>query len=483
MPLCSQFFRDSSHISASSWDCGAKSFLLLILLLQSATVPTLSEALNEARDTRRIEISPGAAQNIPAVFRQLFADQPAIIIADPDTFRAAGGMVAAAFQAARRPMLEPFIFREPDLHAEHRFVDELETALSKHAGIPIAVGSGTINDLTKLAAHRANRPYLSVATAASMDGYTAFGASITFQGDKQTFPCPAPVAVVADLDIISAAPNNMNAWGYADLLAKVTAGADWLVADALGAEAIHPQAWAMTQGRLRDYVKDPAGVRARNPAAIAQLVEGLMMGGLAMQAAQSSRVASGAEHQFSHLWDMQHHTYQGHAPSHGFKVGIGTLAVAAFYERLLQRPLESVDIEQCCATWPDQNQWLAKVRDHLGASGVAAVASREILAKAGDRDTLRSQLVKLHSIWPELRQSLRAQLIPFAGLRDMLQAAGAPVEPEQIGISRQRLRASFWPAFFLRRRFTALDLAVRAGLFDSCVDELFAPGGPWPIAA
>ena len=69
---------------------------------------------------------------------------------------------------------------------------------SKSSAIPVAVGSGTINDLTKLAAHQLGRPYIVVATAASMDGYTAYGASITHQGSKQTFDCPAPLAVIAD---------------------------------------------------------------------------------------------------------------------------------------------------------------------------------------------------------------------------------------------------------------------------------------------
>ena len=35
---------------------------------------------------------------------------------------------------------------------------------------------------------------MSVATAASMDGYTAFGAAITKEGYKQTMTCPAPRA-------------------------------------------------------------------------------------------------------------------------------------------------------------------------------------------------------------------------------------------------------------------------------------------------
>lgn len=450
-------------------------------MTQNTAAPTLNEALKAARETRCLEMGKGVIQNTARVFQSQFGSQAAVIVADPNTFRTAGQMVADVFRAAGQPLVEPFIFRAPDLYAEERFVLELETALKKTAAIPVAVGSGTINDLTKLAAHRTGRSYLSVATAASMDGYTAFGASITVQGSKQTLLCPAPVAVVADLDIICAAPGEMNSWGYADLLAKITAGADWIMADALGVEPIDPPAWNIAQGRLRELVADPAGVPARNPKAIGSLLEGLMLGGFAMQACKSSRAASGAEHQFSHLWDMQHHVHDGRAPSHGFKVGIGTLASTALYERLLTRPLDELDIESCCAKWPDRNQWLAKARALLGEGEVAAVAAQEIAVKADSVETLRAQLQQLRAIWPQLRGRLRQQLIPFAALREMLQAAGAPVEPEQIGISRDRLRASFWQAFFVRRRFTVLDLAVRTGLLNACIEEIFGTNGPWPL--
>ena len=129
---------------------------------------------------------------------------------------------------------------------------ELENWMQSHDAIPVAVGSGTINDLVKLAAHRSGRPYLCAATAASMDGYTAFGASITHEGAKQTFHCPAPRAVIADIAVMKGAPSDMSASGYADLLAKVTAGADWLLADALGVEALDETAWQLVQGGLRD---------------------------------------------------------------------------------------------------------------------------------------------------------------------------------------------------------------------------------------
>jgi len=314
-----------------------------------------------------------------------------------------------------------------------------------------------------------------------MDGYTAYGASITFEGSKQTFFCPAPAAVVADLDVIRAAPGLMNSWGYADLLAKVPAGADWMLADALGLDPIDRRAWAMVQSRLRDFVADPAGIRDRSPATTSRLIEGLMLGGFAMQASKSTRVASGAEHLFSHLWDMQHHTHNGAAPSHGFKVGIGTLASTALHERLLASPLEQLDVEACCAAWPSLDAWLARAREWLGAGNLLGVATREFSAKYPTAAQLREQLLRIKAHWPDLRERLRAQLLPLDALRRMLREAGAPVDPEEIGIDRRRLRQAFWQASLIRNRFVVLDLAVRTGSLDACMDHIFGPDGLWPI--
>lgn len=442
---------------------------------------SVEEALRAARETRALVIGDDAIESVPRVFREQFGNQTAVIVADTNTWRVAGNAVSAALQNAGVPSIEPFVFPDEDLYAEFRFVERLEESLKQHSSIPIAVGSGTINDLTKLAAHRTGRSYLCVATAASMDGYTAFGASITYQGSKQTFDCPAPTAVVADLKVIAAAPVAMNAWGYADLLAKVTAGADWILADALGVEAIDPLSWNIVQGGLREATANPAGVHQGERVAIEGLVNGLMLGGFAMQSTKSSRPASGAEHQFSHLWDMQHHTCNGSAPSHGLKVGIGTLAVTALYEHLLKYGFDDLDIEQCCAAWPDEVSWAQCANDLFQDVELRTVAVREIRAKYSQQDQLRQQLEKLRIVWPDLRERLQAQLIPFADLEAMLTTAGAATKPEQIGISRQRLRDSYRQAFFIRRRFTVLDLAVRTGQLDTSLSVLFGPNGVWPI--
>jgi glycerol-1-phosphate dehydrogenase [NAD(P)+] len=442
---------------------------------------TLSQALAAARETKALEIGQGILGKTPEVFREQFGSQEAVIVADPNTFAAAGRAVQDAFRAAGLALREPYIFQDPALYGETRFVEELEAALGKHQAIAVAVGSGTVNDLAKLASHRVGRSYMCVGTAASMDGYTAFGASITHQGLKQTFFCPAPAAVVADLDVICAAPDKMNAWGYTDLVAKVPAGADWILADLVGTEPIHEQAWSIVQGRLREAISDAKGVRERNPAAVGQLVEGLMLGGFAMQAARSSRPASGAEHQFSHLWDMQHHTHNGKPPSHGFKVGIGTLAVTALYEHLLEQPLDELDVDACCADWPTAAEFEKRARDLLKGGELLDGALKELEAKYIPPENLREELKMLRTAWPALRNKLREQLLPLDTLKGMLRDVGAPTEPEEIGITRERLRGSYWQAFCIRRRFTVLDLAVRTGNLNGALESIFGPGGLWPI--
>lgn len=443
---------------------------------------SVTEALAKARQTRCVEIGPGALQSLSRVYQSCFAGRTAVIVADATTMAVAGEEACRLLKAAGVPLETPFVYDDPALYAEHGFVESLESALRKHNGVPVAVGAGTINDLAKLAAHRVNREYMSVATAASMDGYTAFGASITYKGSKQTFMCPAPVAVVADLDLIAAAPAAMTAAGYADLLAKVTAGADWLVAGALAVERIDETAWHIVQGGLPQALADPAGVRRGDREAVRHLTEGLLLGGFAMQSVQSSRPASGAEHQFSHLWDMQHHTFAGAAPSHGFKVGVSTVATAALHEYVLSQPLERLDVERGVAARLTSDVAVREIRALFADREIAEKAVEETSAKLAGADVLRDRLTLLRKIWPELRNRLREQLRVGGDLQARLRAVGAPADPEQIGITRERLRASFLQAYYIRRRYTVLDLAVEAGLLNGALDHLFGVQGRWPVS-
>lgn len=439
----------------------------------------LGEALAAAAETKALLVGIGVNDKIDEVFRANFPEKFAIVVCDPTTLSVAGAAIHQKLQVAGLTKLAPLLLRAPDLYAEYRFVEELIAALAPIDAVPIAVGSGTINDLVKLAAHKLNRSYLCVGTAASMDGYTAFGASITFQGAKQTFNCPAPRAVVADIEVLRRAPEAMTASGYADLQAKITAGADWLLAHALEVEPIDSKAWSIVQGGLRDALADPAGAKNGDPRAISALTEGLMLGGFAMQWSKSSRPASGAEHQFSHLWDMEHHTHNGHAPSHGFKVGIATLAVTSLYEALLKLPLEKIDIDRCVQAWPEWPTLEAEIRAQFAQSEFLETALTETSAKYVNATTLREQLRLVAKEWPALKEQLRIQLLPLGELRRRLEIIGAPTRPADIGITPERLRQTFRRAYYIRRRFTVLDFAVRTGTLEPCLDTLFGTSGIW----
>jgi glycerol-1-phosphate dehydrogenase [NAD(P)+] len=210
------------------------------------------------------------------------------------------------------------------------------------------------------------------------------------------------------------------------------------------------------------------------------------MSGLAMQAASSSRPASGAEHQFSHLWEMEglgEDPPHGRPPlSHGFKVALGTVAIAALYERILDRDLAALDLAAAVRAWPSWDEVERRVRAAHDPP-VEDAAVRECRAKYIDGDALARRLTLLRERWPELRQRLRAQLIPAHRVRAQLEAAGCPTTPAQIGLELDRFRQTYRRAQMIRRRYTVLDLANETGLLETCVEELFAVGGFWAARA
>jgi glycerol-1-phosphate dehydrogenase [NAD(P)+] len=431
----------------------------------------VDRALAAAYDTRQLILEAGALGSVVDVLSAPFGDRPGVVVADPTTWAVAGRRVDELLRRAGRVVRAPVLL-PAGVRADFDRVVELERTLGADGAVPIAVGSGTINDLTKLAAHRLGRPYAVVATAASMDGYAAFGASITRDGFKQTFPCPAPAAIVADPEILAAAPTPLTAAGYGDLLGKVTAGADWLVADALEVEPVDADAWSLVQESLPAALRDPERLRRHDVAATERFFLGLVISGLAMQATRTSRPASGDEHLLSHLWEMLGLTHAGAAPSHGAKVGVGTVLVTILYEQLLAHDLTAIDIEARVAAHPASDAVERAVRAAHPAGEVADRAVVESLTKHPAPDELRARLTLLRDRWPSLRRRLRAQLLPPAQLRRRLRALGAASTPGEIGLTPERLRGDLLGARTIRRRYTVLDLASEAGLLEPCVDAV-----------
>ena len=440
----------------------------------------LKEALALASDTKVFEFGENVLHLAPSLFKENFPGKNALIVADKNTWKAAGEEVYNYMKEAGIEC-EKFIFQMDEFHSEERFSNEIGAALDKYPAIPVAVGSGVINDLCKLAAFRHDIPYMVVATAASVDGYTSGGASIIVEGEKMTIECHAPKVALADTVVLANAPKEMTAAGYADLAAKIPAGAEWMIADLFGTEPIVLDAWKVLYEILPELLADPEGVAAGDPKAVGDLFAGLILSGIAMQIAKSSRPASCAEHLYSHWLDMTGHTYKGKLQSHGFQVAIGTLTTSAMLDELFKMDLTKIDVEDCVAKWPSLEEEQARAREIFKDFPVPELGYQEITKKYDDKETVRKQLTKIKENWPELRARMQKQAWTFDKMQKVFRIVGAPAEPEDIGTTRKQLRYLTDFVQLMRWRINVLDLSKRAQFYDELLDKVFGKGGAWEI--
>lgn len=414
-------------------------------------------------ETRLFLLENDALNQLPEAIRSLWGnDARPWLVADGNTWRAAGAEVAKILKAAGMEGPDPFLFPgTPMLHADESNVNLLLEQFPENV-VPVAIGGGTVNDLVKRASGLRHVSYCCVPTAPSVDGYTSSGAALTASGLKQTLPCPAPLAVVADSGILRNAPPEMFAAGYADLMAKIPAGADWLAADTLGIEAIDPAVWELVQTPLRDNLSDPSDVR--------RVFTGLAATGYAMQLYRDSRPASGADHLVSHIWEMENLCCNGKPVSHGFKVAIGTVTSTALYEALFS--LSEQEARRLARPGLDRAGREAEI-DALLSVGTYGAATRTIaLDKFREGDALAERRELIYRNWETLRKRILHQLYPLEELTRRLTAAGCPVKPADIQLGREQFLHGIRTAQLIRKRYTVLDLAYELGLLEELLQRI-----------
>lgn len=439
------------------------------------TAGLIAGAVAKSATVAEVLVGRGVLAEAGALFRRQFGEGPACIIADENTWKAAGEAVEASLVAAGIAVRRHVLAGKPRLKPTVDLADRLRDVLAVDASVPVAVGSGVINDVVKHAAFSLKRAYLCVGTAASMDGYTSAGAPLSDKGFKKTIQCLPARAVIGDLDVIAAAPAEMTGWGYGDLAGKVPAGGDWIIADALGIEAVDDVAWPLVQGGLRGWLGAADGVAAGEPAALEGLFAGLTLVGLAMELHGSSRPASGADHQIAHLWEMDDLKFGGERVSHGACVAVGCVMSLRLFDWLLRQDLSRLDVGAAVAAAPSLGVKIAAIHAAFGPGEIAARSVEEVRAKHVDAAVLRARLERVRDGWPVLAGRLRAQVVAPEVMVDMLHRAGAPAEAAEIGVGRDYLRRTTLNARFLRSRYTVLDLLDECGMLEAAVEASLPP--------
>jgi len=404
-----------------------------------------------------------------AIGREVGPRAPLLLLADPDTFAAAGARVVRDLAVAGHPLRGAVFPAAP--HADDAALAWLRERLG--AGGPpaavVAVGAGTLNDLGKAIAAELEVPLVTVATAASMNGYLSPIAALTVGGLKLTVPAAPARVLVLDLDVLAAAPLRLAAAGFGDVCSKPVSGADWVLASWLLDEPLCPTALSVADDAVARARAVAAGIGRGERDAMAVLAEALLLSGISMMLAGTSSPASGGEHLVSHYLDMSEAGWQRAPFLHGEQVAVGTRASLALYRRLF----EAAGRSEPGAAAPVEPPGPAfdALHAHLGDAARAELASEAVAKRelAGGR---AARAARAASAWNELAAQVAPQLAVGRGLEDALEAAGVPARFDAIGVTRARAEHVLRAARHLRRRYTVLDLACDLGRLDRWAYEI-----------
>ena len=207
--------------------------------------------------------------------------------------------------------------------------------------VVIGVGGGTKIDAAKLSSARQNIPFISIPTALSHDGIASPLASIKGFDKPYSIMAQAPLAIIADTQIIAKAPKRSVISGYGDVIAKFTAVRDWKLAHEEKNEYYGEYAASLALMSAKLIVQNAEAIRQRKEDGLRVLLEALVSCGVAMAIAGTSRPCSGSEHMFSHALD----TLRKNGAMHGEQCGVGTVMMSYLHNanwKRIRNALENI---------------------------------------------------------------------------------------------------------------------------------------------
>jgi glycerol-1-phosphate dehydrogenase [NAD(P)+] len=334
--------------------------------------------------------------------------------------------------------------------------------------IALAVGCGVINDLTKWLAFENDLPYAVVATAATMNGFTAANVAPAIKGVKTLIPARPPLAVFAIPSVIVNAPFELTTAGLGDSIAKPLSTADWLLNHIFCGEYFCRYCSEIINALETYYFDRPEDIKNRQPAAIEALFNALLYSGIAMTIVGTSAPASGGEHLLSHTLDMMSGIDGVAHDLHGRQVGLGTIFSAAIYEQIFQ--IET----PICHPFPsdiDSTFWGSLAENVRQQYEQKKPMLKTMCEKLTDLPRRVSGTVG-GKTWRVFLAAVKDQVRSPHQIKSCLKTAGAAHTFTDIGCSHERLLSAVLHMHEIRRRPTIIDLAWVLGILPGAADEI-----------
>lgn len=385
--------------------------------------------------TEVAEIGHGVKERAGKILADAGFPKKVLIVSDDNAMRAADGLLSV-LEAAGFEM-KKLVYKNM-MYAKIEQVREVEALLGDVDGV-IAVGTGSVDDICRVASFNQKKKFAIFATAPSMDGFASDSAPIIKNNFKTSVYVEQPMAILADTEILAKAPTELKAAGFGDMVAKYIGIFDWRLSHMLTDEYYCPAVAEITMQGVNKIMALADKVTGEDEEAAGNIMEGLILSGLGMKLAGCSRPASGAEHVVSHYWEC-YKLARGIWPEfHGKKVGVATVLINRIYHNIADRVPEIDPI-------PDPTD-MEEVKAAFDPSQVDEVVRLNTPAITADID-----LARLKRIWPDVRKMINEILPSDEKLMRLMKAAGAVTEPADVHVTPELMEKGLKYHSYMRKR-------------------------------
>lgn len=336
----------------------------------------------DAVTMKDVSIGHGAAQKVCDAVASLTKGSKVLMVTDStQILDTEGRNVKEAVLALLREKYEVewFVLSEPNglVHATPENAKKIQEHF-EGADCVVGVGSGTICDLCKYSTYYFNQenplPLIIVQTALSVNAFSDNSSVMLINGVKRTVHSRYPDILIIDLDIVCAAPAEMNVSGYGDLIATWTAPVDWYLGNVLGmGQNFHTAPSDIIRTQCEELLENSEKLAAGDKKVIGDLANVLTLSGFSMGFANESSPASGSEHVMSHLIDMASGVRKTGICYHGTQVAVSGIISGIIWDWLLNEfDPKKVDIDKCYPTLEEMEPKVRAAFDWLDDTHSAA---------------------------------------------------------------------------------------------------------------
>lgn len=414
---------------------------------------------------KAIDIRSDALNDLPEYVAKYGYKKP-YILCDTITYEIAG---KTCDQLLKKSGLQPSVLVLKHLGYDEATLGEIVLNKPDDCDLMIACGTGQITDMLRFSSFKLGIPCFTVATAAPMDGFSASVGIMNVNNLKATMPAHCSEVIIGDTDILKNAPYRMTIAGFGDLIGKLNSLNDWRLGEIVNGEHHCKKLDKMVSDYVGDILGKVEKIKAKDPNAIGDIMNALMLSGAFVSLYGTSRAISGAEHHMSHYWEVIGDQQGKQFAMHGEQVAVGTVLALTVAEALLDWDVDFSLSRERATEYTFEN-WEENIRRAYGNAADAVIA----LEKKVGKNDISGRLERINTIeakWSEIKLLL-SSYYSSEEVKGMLRSLGCPCEPKDIGLKAQTLKDTFMFCKETRSIYTLYSLVWDLGLMDEISDQI-----------